>query len=264
MSEKTSRKNERKIARVKQVSDLLNQYKVIGLVNMENLPALQFHRMTKQLRGKAKVFMAKKRLIQFALKGSKKSNLPELVNTMQGMPALILSNDDPFKLYKEIGKSKSSAAAKPGQVAPKDLIIPAGPTSFPPGPIIGELGQLGIKTGVEGGKVSVKDDKVLVREGEVISAKAAGLLSKLGIEPMEIGLNVIAVYDDGMIYKRDVLGIDEAQVLAELKAVAWEALGVALELGYIANDTIKPLLMKAIREFNALNLKIPQKSGEES
>lgn len=263
MSNKTSRKSTRKQSRIKQINELVNQHKVIGIVDMENLPALQFMRMTKQLRGKARIFMVKKRLIQIALKDNKKPHLPELLNSLHGMPALILSNDDPFKLYKEITKSRSSAAAKPGQVAPKDLVAPAGPTPFPPGPIIGELGQLGIKTGVEAGKVAIKEDKVLVKEGQVINEKVAALLAKLGIEPMEIGLNVLAIYDNGMIYKKDVLGIDETQVLADLRSVAWESLAVALELGYITSDTIIPLLTKVVREANALDTKLP-KSGVES
>ncbi|MBI2112759.1 50S ribosomal protein L10, partial [Candidatus Woesearchaeota archaeon] len=34
-------------------------------------------------------------------------------------------------------KNKSNAPAKPGQVAPKDITVKAGATSFAPGPIIG-------------------------------------------------------------------------------------------------------------------------------
>ncbi len=252
---KTSNANKEKKESVKQIQELVKKHKVIGIVDMENLPAKQFQRMTQKLKGIARIFMTKKRLIKIAFKG-----LPPqqqvLLESMRGMPALILSNEDPFKLYKEIRKSRSAAAAKPGQTAPNDLIIPAGPTPFPPGPIIGELGQLGIKTGVEAGKVAIKEDKILVKEGEQISAKAASLLAKLGIEPMEIGMNVLAMVENGMIYKKDVLGIDEVQVLADLKSVAWEALAVALELGYITKETIVPLIMKSVREFNALEQKI--------
>ena len=265
MSAVTSRKHPVKQSRVKEIQDLVNKHKVIGIVDMENLPALQFMRMTRQLRGKAKIFMVKKRLIRIAFKNVKKEKFDHFVDSMKGMPALIVSNEDPFKLYKEINKSKSSAAAKPGQIAPKDLVAPAGPTPFAPGPIIGELGQLGIKTGVEGGKVAIKEDKVLAKEGSVISDKAASLLAKLGVEPMEIGLNVLAIYDNGMIYTKDVLGIDEEQVLAELKQVAWESLAVALEIGYITKDTIQPLIIKAVREASALERKIPQSTdGGES
>jgi len=65
------------------------------------------------------------------------------------MPALLFTKENPFKLYNKLQKSKSSAPAKAGQTAPSEIVVPKGPTPFAPGPIIGELGALGIKTAVE-------------------------------------------------------------------------------------------------------------------
>src|SRR3989338_1052307 len=113
------------------------------------------------------------------------------------MPALLLKKENPFSLYKILKKSKSSASAKAGQIAPRDLIVPAGPTPFTPGPVISELAAVGIKAGVEGGKVAVKVDSMIAKKGETIKPAVASMLTRLSILPMEIGLNLTAVYENG-------------------------------------------------------------------
>ena len=132
---------------VQEIIDLANQYPIIGLVNMENLPAPQLQKMRAQLRDKIKFAMTKKRLIKLALEQAKnsKKGIEKLEDYFTGMPALIFTKENPFRLYNMLKKNNSPAPAKAGQIAPRDIIVPAGPTSFAPGPIIGELGQIGLK-----------------------------------------------------------------------------------------------------------------------
>jgi large subunit ribosomal protein L10 len=123
-----------------------------------------------------------------------------------------------------------------------------------PGPIIGELGQLGIKTGVEGGKVAIKADKVLVKEGEEINAKQASLLLRLGETPMEIGLDITAIYENGIMYDKKVLDIDETKFAADLMTAISQARGLAIEL-HIQAKTQSQILSKSTRQSKALALK---------
>jgi len=236
---------------------LMKEYKIIGVVNLENLPAPQLQQIRARLRQDAMIFMGKRKLIELAINDVKdsKKDIEQLKNHLGGMPALLFTNQDPFKIASLLRKSKSNAPAKPGQTAPRDLIIPAGPTQFSPGPIISELSQAGIKTGIEGGKVSVKADIVLVKEGEKVTAQAANILAKFGVEPMEIGIDLVAVYEDGLIYKKDVLGIDEAQFVENLKVATTSALNLALNIGYATKDTIDRLIAKAFSQAKTLSLK---------
>ena len=55
-------------------------------------------------------------------------------------------------------------AAKAGETAPEDIVIEKGPTSFKPGPIVGELQQAGIPAAIEGGKVRIRETKTVVKE----------------------------------------------------------------------------------------------------
>src|SRR3989338_6461079 len=159
---------------------LINQYPIIGIVNMENLPAPQLQAMRAQLRGNFYLTMTKRRLIKLAFEQTKssKKGIEQLEKHLGGMPALIFTKENPFKLSKTLQKSKSPAPAKAGQIAPKDIMVNKGPTSFAPGPIIGELAMAGIKSGVEGGKVAIKEDSLVVRAGEKIKPKTAEILTR--------------------------------------------------------------------------------------
>lgn len=63
---------------------------------------------------------------------------------MEGQVAVIATEMNPFKLYKILEDSKTSAPAKPGAIATDDIVIPEGDTGFEPGPFLGELQQVGI------------------------------------------------------------------------------------------------------------------------
>jgi len=230
---------------VHELSGLMDKYNIIGVVNMENLPAKQLKNMRAQLRGKVQLIMSKKRLIRLAIEKSSKPNIKEIEQHVKGMPALLFTDDNPFSLFKMLKKNKSNAAIKAGQKAPREITVHAGPTNFAPGPIIGELGSFRIKAGIEGGKVAIKEDKIIAHEGDVVDDKLAGLLARLGIEPMEIGLNLTAVYENGNILTSSVLDIDEEAFKNNLSAAAGEAFNLAIFIALPLKDTIEALLKKA-------------------
>jgi large subunit ribosomal protein L10 len=239
----------------KVVNDLVNlmkQYPIIGTINMENLPAAQLQVMRRQLKDVV-ILMTKRRLIKLAIDQIKdKKDFAKIKEHLKGMPALLFTKENPFKIYKILQKSKSNAPAKPGQTAPSNISIPKGPTQFAPGPIIGELGMMGIKTTVEGGKVAVAADTVVVKEGQIITDKVASLLLRFGIEPMEIGLNVVAIYEDGTIYTRDILSIDEEAFLKSLADAHRWAMNLAVEAGYFTKETVEVMISKAFNEAKAV------------
>ena len=239
---------------VRKITQFGKQYPIIGIINMENLPASSLLVMKKQLRGKVELVMTRKTLIKKGLESLKLENGENLVTQIKGMPALMFTKENPFSLYKIIKKSKTPAAAKPGQIAPRDIVLPAGPTPFTPGPVISEFAQLGLKTGVEGGKVAIKQETKVVKEGEPINAKLASMLQRLGVEPMEIGLNMSCVYEKGIIYPKNLLDIDEKEFINKLSGAAQEAINLAIEAGHFTKETITILIGKASREARTLAL----------
>ena len=242
--------------KVNEIKKLIQEYPVWGIVNMENLPTPQLQRMRAKLKKDVVIFMAKKRLIKIALDElkDKLQAVDELKSKIKGMPALVFTKENPFKLFKILKQNKSSAPAKAGQEAPNDIVVPAGPTGFAPGPIISDLGQVGLKTGVEAGKIVIKEEKLVAKEGDVIDAKLADVLTKLKIEPMEIGLNMIYSYENGVIFNKDVLDIDDEAYRNNIIKSYQNTFNLAMHIAYVNKLTIKYLLQKAYRNCRGLAL----------
>ena len=242
--------SEKKKIELKKLKELISKNSVIGVLDVTNLPSAQFQQMRKKL-SNVEIRTSKKRLISIALnelKDSKKGVELLIPHLEKCMPALLLSEENPFKIASVLAKNKSSAPAKAGQIAPNDLIIPSGPTPFGPGPIIGELGQAGIKTIIEGGKIVIQEDATIVKSGEEITRKNSDLLAKFGIEPMEIGLNIVAIYEKDFVYTSDVLNVDEEEYKKNILLAYQEAFSLALEVGYLTEDTVPVLIKKAYKE----------------
>lgn len=237
---------------VKEYVKLIKDYPIIGTINMEGLPAPQLQNMREQLRDTVVLKVGKRRLIKLALESSGKADINKLEPFLKGQPGLLFTKENPFKLFSTLKKNKSSAPAKGGQIAPKDIIVPAGPTGFAPGPVIGELGMIGVKAGIENGKVAIKKDSVVVKEGEVIKPNVAAILTRLKIEPMEIGLDLTATYEDGNIFTKDLLNIDETQYFNNItKAHSW-SFNLAIEAGIFNEETTGFMVTKAFSDARAL------------
>ena len=250
---KVSAKNEDFANRIRNLS---NKYSIVGILDVTGLPAPQFQRMRASLRKTAEILIVKKNLIQIVLKEleSTHKGITGLLENANGIVGLVFTNDNPFTLFKFVKKNKSSAPAKAGAIAPNDIIVPAGPTSFAPGPIIGELGALKIKAGINAGKVEIKADSIVAKEGEVISAALAGVLTRLGIEPLEVGLNLKAIFEEGTVYGKSVLDVDEEAIIADIKAQAAACHSLAIGLGYFVKENVSHFLGKGGKDSLALGV----------
>jgi large subunit ribosomal protein L10 len=227
------------------------KYTLVGLVDMYGIPAAQVQQIRRNLRGKAVIRVTRNTLIEHALSeiGGKVAGLSKYVS---GHSAMIFSNDNPFKLFRQLEKTKTKMAAKAGETAPEDIVVEKGPTSFKPGPIVGELQQAGIPAAIEGGKVKIRETKTIVKKGAVISAKVAGVMIKLDIKPMDVGLALQAAFYDGDVYEPSVLAIDEAAILEQIRLAAAQAFNLSVNAAIPTKDTIGPILTKAVREARGL------------
>lgn len=234
--------------KVQELVKKIDESPVIGILDMNNLPAPQLQKIKKELRGKAKILMTKKRIIKFAMEKSKKKNVVELFKLEVISPALIFSNENPFKLARFINKNKAPSYAKARDISPKEIVIPAGSTNLTPGPVIGELQKVGVKAQITGENITIREDSVVAREGDEISGQLANILMKLGIKPIEIGLNLVAVYENGVFYKKDILSIDESEYLDNIKQAYDNSFNLALNIGYSTKETIIFLIQRAYQD----------------
>ncbi len=245
-----------KIDTVNRLAQMIKESEMIGLINVEGVGAKQLHGIRESLRGSATIKMARNTLMIRALESVKKKGIKELTKYVKGPVAFIFSNQDPFTLSKFLSENKTSAPAKGGQIAPKDIIVPAMNTGVAPGPFISELAALKIPSRVKGGVIHVTEDTVVVKEGEMISNAMAQMLARLGIEPMELQLKMIAAYSEGMIITADALDINLEELLDEVIAGHQYAVNLSINIAYPTDETITLLIAKANMEAKSLALNI--------
>jgi large subunit ribosomal protein L10 len=270
---------------VKEIKELLSQYDVVGIASLEKVRSAQLQKLRKKLEASANLRVVKNSLISRAVSETKdKAGLEKLEEYLTGPNLFLFTNLNPFKLVLLLEKSRVKASARAGDVAAFDVVVPAGNTGLPPGPIISQFTAVGLRTRIESGSVYVNKDTLVVKEGETISAQLASLLSKLGIKPVEAGLSLKIVYDDGTILTEEELTLDidgfrrsigeahqyafnlslEAAIpLPEnvgflLSLAHQRAASLALNAGIINKDTIEDLIRKANMEMLSLSKKLDE------
>lgn len=227
---------------------------VVGILDMHSLPARQLQEIKKELVGEADITMARKTLIELALETSGREDIEDLMDNDAVQPALIFADKNPFSLFKLIQKKKSAAAASGGEIAPSDIVIEEGLTDLDPGPMLGKIQELGPGTSVEDGKIHIDSSAVVVEAGEVIDNETAEVLNALDMKPLEVGLDLKLVYEDGDVFDREVLEVDVDAYRSDIEAAVSGAFNLAVNAGYLTDATTPSIVATA--SSNARNLAI--------
>ena len=229
---------------VQDIVRLLKENPVIGVANVDGIPSAQMHAMRKALREDATLKISKNTLLALALKeaGVGKSGIDGLITNVNGSTAIVATKMKPHRLYRRLEASKTKAPIKIGQKAPEDITVAKGETPFKPGPIVGELQRAGIPAAIDAGKVVIKQTKVVLKAGEAAGPDLATMLSRLEIFPMTVGMDLKAVYEDGTIYDRATLSVDET---VRLQQAHRQALNLAVFAAYPTKTSLPFLLSKA-------------------
>lgn len=240
--------------KVEDLTVLLVESPLITLVNVEGIPGPQLQELRKKLRDRSTFIVSKNTLLSLAMTtaSAQRKGLDELKDYIEGQTGVIASKGNPFKLFQEMESAKIKAPAKGGEIAPEDIEIKAGETSFKPGPIVGELQKAGFPAAIEKGKVVIKKDITIVEAGKKIPADVAKVLARMDIYPLTVGLNITACYEDGVVYPRKVLDVDPQEFLTNIKLAYSQSFNLAMYMNYLSSATIRPLLQNAYQ--NAFNL----------
>jgi len=241
---------EGKVLAANQLAQDMGTHKVIAVADLAKVRSSQVLEMRRKLRGRVKMLVTKNALLRKAAESleEKKKNIFTFANSLSGPNLLLLTDIDPFELTILLGKSKVRVAAKAGETSTGEIVVPAGNTGLPPGPIISEFNEAKIPTKIESGSIWVVKDTVVAKRGDVISAKVASVLSKLGIKPIEAGISLKAAYEEGLIFGRDDLLLDLKGYRDDLTLAVKQALGLAIEANYLTAETAPIVLSKAHRQ----------------
>jgi large subunit ribosomal protein L10 len=245
---------EEKSGEVEAIKEILKEYKSIGVASLQKVRAAQLQELKKTLTGKVHMRVLKNTLIKIALEEMGETDLKKLEQYLEGSNVFLFTDLNPFKLALLLERGKVKTTAKSGDIAAMDVVIPAGNTGQPPGPIISQLNSVGLPTRIESGSVWVSKDTLVVRKGEVINERLAAVLSKLGIKAVEAGLWMTAVYDEGIMIVGNQLKLDVDGTRKSLEQSYGEAFALSLSIAYPTVDNIKALLQTAHQKAFALSL----------
>ena len=236
--------------RVGELAAILTSDGVLGVVDIGGVPAKNMLSMRDDLRSGLSITMAKKTLMRLAWKQTGRP-MEELESLLEGavQPAIVHTNSmNAFQLYSELEKTKQGRAAKEGEVSPMDIVVEAGPTEFGPGPIVGEFNAVGIPAKIDKGKVAIQKTTTVVNKGEPISADLGIMLSKLDINPIEIGIILTGAIEDGFLFEADSLDLDTDGVRSDIITATSGGFNLACNIRWFSSQTMPTLLAKASGE----------------
>ncbi|MEK6895896.1 MAG: 50S ribosomal protein L10 [Nanoarchaeota archaeon] len=251
-----------KVAHVKAVAARMKKYRTILIASCRSLPSKQFNDIRKKLRGHADVTMMKKTAAVRAIEATGNVSLKEIEKHLTADIAFFFSDMEPFELSALLSENQIPSKARAGDIAPENIEIQPGPTDLVPGPAISELSGVGLKVAVKEGKLEIIRGAVVAKHGEAIKENVAAVLGKLGISPMKVGFLPIAAFDshDGKVYVG--ITINKEKTLDDMRENIRKAIGFAVKVMYVNEQTVKYFLAKASMEEKAIQIIVNKNQGK--
>jgi large subunit ribosomal protein L10 len=252
-----------KVSEVEEIVQLIKQHKIIGIANLQKVRSAQLQEFKKNLADKVYMRVIKNTIMKISIENcTEKTELKKLEEYLTGSNVYLFTDLNPFRLALLLERGKVKTTAKSGDTAAFDVIVPAGNTGQPPGPIISQLNAVGLPTRIEAGSVWINKDTLVVRKGETIPERLASVLSKLGIKPVEAGLIMKVAFDDGLIITQEQMQIDISKTKQNIEKAHSSAFALSLSIAYPTPENTVMLLQVAHREAYLLSLNAPAPTKE--
>jgi large subunit ribosomal protein L10 len=236
----------KKMEQVKTTIKELNASPTVALIDLRKLPDSLLQKIRQKIRqdgGQLKILQ--KPVLERVLNAHPK--LCAKVSECDKPMGLILTPKSPLELYKFFRMNKKKRAAKPGEIAPFNIIVPEGETDLPPGPALSELKTAGLNVQIKGGKIVISKDSTVAKAGEAITDIKAKALQKLGVLPFEVSVRYILGFDGEYIYDSSLFSIEETAA-ADFRSAMSDAFSFSINASYPTQANIDILLGGAVRQ----------------
>lgn len=238
---------ETKTQTINRVEDLAKKYNTIIVSKLFKVRASQLMLLRKNFKSELVMLVAKNKIAALGLRRAGIKHADEFLSKLDGQNALIFTNMNPFNLYLALEKSKVNLPARAGDIATDEIIVPAGNTGIPPGPVLSEFKEANVSTRIESGSIYVSKDSVVATPGDTISPKLAGLLSRLNLKPIKAGMSIFMASSGGLLLLQKDITIDISQYRSDVVRAAGQAMALALDAAYVTPETLPSLLSKGFR-----------------
>jgi len=280
---------QRKVKIVEEAVELLKNYSYIFLFDLHGLSSRILHEYRYRLRRYGVIKIIKPTLFKIAFTKVYGGIPAEIAEKIKGEIGFFFTNLNPAEVIKVVAENAVRRAAQPGDKAPFDIVVPAGPTNASPGPIISKFGKLKIPTRVQEGKIWIAKDTVVAKAGQEITPEIAEVLRVVGIEPIFEQLRLLGViwkgkrfvdiseltidvskyrelFETAAVYARNLalnIVYPTKEVLqVVLPAAHMRAVALAVRLGIVTKETLPMLISRAVAEANALAAAVAPKAPE--
>lgn len=259
---------EEKRALAEEVKKILSASKSFVALSAEGVPAQQFLEIKKRLEARGlEVRMIKGRIFAKAARELGLAGVEKLEPLVSRPSIFVFSKSmNVFELGSFVRSVRSYRKAKPGDRAEAEIVIPAGPTGIPPGPMISVFGRLKIPVQPRGSEIHVVRDTVVARPGQEIGPDLASLLAKLGITPFTVSPRVVVGYESGLAIPGEQLVLDVEGARGLIREAAARGFAVSLELVLPEPQILEAALRRAQASSLAVSLELglitPENAGE--
>jgi len=262
-------KQEAKDSRWKTLQEAFIKYNKVLFVEVDNVTSKQICIMRRQLRAiDAKMVMGKntmmKRAIvdlqtepneatmdpeEYAQKKAIYKPRPYLNLIKEQLKlniGMIFTNGDLSEIKDILDTQVREAPAKVGAIAPKEVVVPPGPTGMDPKQT--QFFQaLNIATKIVKAQIEIAAPVTVIKEGDKISASQATLLDRLKIRPFEYKMHIKCFLDNGKIFPARVLSISSDDVVASFVDGANNLTAISLASGYHVPSATPHLIVNAFK-----------------
>ncbi|KAG6040857.1 60s acidic ribosomal protein P2 [Claviceps citrina] len=212
---------------------LLEEYRSVFVVAIDNVSSQQMHEIRHSLRNQGVVLMGKNTMVRRALK-TFIADTPEyerLLPFVKGNVGFVFTNNDLKEIRDKLLSNRVAAPARAGAVAPVDVWIPAGNTGMEPGKT-SFFQALGVPTKIARGTIEITTDLKLVEAKGKVGPSEATLLNMLNISPFTYGLGIEQVYDQGQVFPPEILDIGDEQLLSALSSAITTVATISLAINF--------------------------------
>ena len=244
----------RKAQMFQQLQELPKKYNVLALIKMDKVRSTQILPLRKILKDDVEFVSIKDKVAQKAFEQINVPGIKDMIGELTGQCMFMFTNMSPFKLNVLLTKNKIMMAARGGDIASIDIIVPAKNTGIAPGPMLTEFKEAGIPTKIDQGTIWIAKDSTPVLKGEAINEKLASILGKLDIKPVEAGISLYVALEDGIKYAEEEMIIDVEKIRDEFAQAHQEAISLSIEAAYVTADNISQILSKAAQSARSVSI----------
>ncbi|MFP6577976.1 MAG: 50S ribosomal protein L10 [Candidatus Nitrosopelagicus sp.] len=245
MHENRTKFPKKKMQMYQMMEELPKKYSVTALVRMEKVRASQLLPLRKKLKGEVEIISINDKIAQKAFEKLDISGIKKLKENLTGQCLFMFTNMSPFKLNVLLGKNKIMLAARGGDVASMDVVVPPKNTGIAPGPMLTEFKENKIPTKIDQGTIWILKETTPIKKGEIISTRLAALLGKLDIKPIEAEIVLNSALSDGTLFAEEELVVDVDAFREKIAQANQNAVALSIEAAYVTKDNIAQILAKA-------------------